>query len=141
MSAVGAYDVIVIGAGGAGMAAAVAAADHGARVLLLEADAHVGGSTALSGGVFYAADTDVQRAAGVHGDSAARLYEHFVTYNRGCCEPRLVRVLAERGPDTLEWLESLGVAFKPEDLYVSDIGSVARGHTPTGGGQAISDAG
>ena len=44
------YDVIVIGAGGAGLCAAIAAADAGARVALLEAGKRVGGSTALAGG-------------------------------------------------------------------------------------------
>src|SRR5690606_5616738 len=48
------YDVVVVGAGGAGLSAAAMAAREGARVLLLEAGERVGGSTALSGGVFYA---------------------------------------------------------------------------------------
>ena len=49
------YDVIVIGAGGAGLCAAIAAADSGARVALLEAGKRVGGSTALAGGFVLAA--------------------------------------------------------------------------------------
>lgn len=59
------YDVIVIGGGGAGMCAAIEACDAGARVALLDADAKLGGSTALSGGVYYAAGTSVQREAGI----------------------------------------------------------------------------
>ena len=55
------FDVIVVGGGGAGMSAAIMAADAGASVLLIEADAKLGGSTALSGGVYYAAGTSVQR--------------------------------------------------------------------------------
>jgi len=52
-------DVIVIGGGGAGMCAAIEACDAGARVLLVEAGARLGGSTALSAGVYYAAGTSV----------------------------------------------------------------------------------
>jgi fumarate reductase flavoprotein subunit len=51
------YDVIVVGAGGAGCTAALAATEQGARTLILDAGSRVGGSTALSGGVLYAAGT------------------------------------------------------------------------------------
>ena len=59
------YDVIVIGSGAAGLSAAIAAADAGATVLIVEADRRIGGSSRLSGGHFYAAGTSVQREAGV----------------------------------------------------------------------------
>ena len=44
------YDVIVLGGGGAGLSAAVSAQAVGARVLLVEAGDHLGGSTAMSAG-------------------------------------------------------------------------------------------
>lgn len=59
------YDVIVLGGGGAGLAAAVEASARGAAVLLLEAADELGGSTGMSAGVFYATATSVQRGAGV----------------------------------------------------------------------------
>lgn len=59
------YGVIVVGGGGAGMAAAIHAADAGVSVALIEADEKLGGSTAMSGGVYFAAGTSVQRACGV----------------------------------------------------------------------------
>lgn len=51
------FDVIVIGSGAAGLSAAVAAADAGASVMIMEAGKQVGGSSRLSGGHFYAAGT------------------------------------------------------------------------------------
>ena len=75
------YDVIVIGGGGAGMCAAIEAFDAGARVALLEADAKLGGSTALSGGVYYAAGTSVQREAGIADDTADAMFEYYLTLN------------------------------------------------------------
>ncbi len=67
-------DVVVIGGGLAGYCAAIEAAQAGARVLLLEKQPAVGGSTVLSGGFFAFAGTDLQQAAGVE-DSNARLFE------------------------------------------------------------------
>ena len=55
------YDVIVVGSGAAGLSAAIAAADAGASVLVIDADRQVGGSSRLSGGHFYAAGTRVQQ--------------------------------------------------------------------------------
>ena len=50
----GTYDVIVVGAGGAGMAVAAQAAQNGLTVLVLEENAEVGGNTLVSGGQFQA---------------------------------------------------------------------------------------
>lgn len=59
------WDVIVIGGGGAGLAAAVTAAEQGASVLLFESETELGGSTQLSAGLFTAAGTSVQRGLGM----------------------------------------------------------------------------
>ena len=67
------YDVVVIGAGGAGLAAAVSAAEAGASVLVTEAADKPGGSPALAGGSFMAAGPSVQAAAGYPGDTADAL--------------------------------------------------------------------
>ena len=59
------YDLIIVGSGAAGLSAAVAAADEGASVLIVEGDTRTGGSSRLSGGHFYAAGTSVQQTAGI----------------------------------------------------------------------------
>lgn len=131
------YDVIVIGGGGAGMCAAIEANDAGARVALLEADRRLGGSTALSGGVFYAAGTSVQRAAGVVGDTAEAMFHYYMTINQYRVEASLARTLCDRAAAGLEWLIGLGVEFRAEALYRSGVETVPRGHMPVGNGAAI----
>ena len=130
------YDVIVVGGGGAGISCAIRAHDEGAKVLLVEAADRVGGSTRLSGGVFYAAGTSVQDEAGVV-DSSDAMVNYYSALNQHRVQPALVRALAENAAPTLEWLISLGVSFPASDLYVGGVDGVARSHKPTGLGEAI----
>ncbi len=134
------YDVIVIGGGGAGMCAAIEAHDAGAKVALLEADEKLGGSTALSGGVYYAAGTSVQRAAGIENDNAEDMFEYYMTLNQYRVEASLARALSDHAAEGLEWLIELGVEFAVPALYSSGVESVARGHAATGMGAAIGAA-
>jgi fumarate reductase flavoprotein subunit len=134
------FDVVVVGGGGAGMAAAVTAADAGARVIIAESQSDLGGSTKISGGVFYAAGTSVQREAGISGDTPEAMFDYYMTLNQWRVEPALVRRLCQEAAPTLEWLIELGVMFPPENLYVSGVDGVARGHAPLGFGYAISAA-
>ncbi|MGV7122400.1 FAD-dependent oxidoreductase [Sphingopyxis sp. 550A] len=131
------YDVIVVGAGGAGMSAAIEARDAGARVLLVEAGERVGGSTALSGGIFYAAGTDAQAARGIHGDTADAMFHYIMAVNHWLAEPDLVRTLCDGSLATLEWLIKLGVQFPAEKLYASCESGVLRGHQAEGFGAEI----
>ncbi|MEI7785740.1 MAG: FAD-dependent oxidoreductase, partial [Betaproteobacteria bacterium] len=62
------YDVIVVGAGGSGLAAAARAAQNGARVLVLERRAQVGGTTWMAVGSISAARTQLQKRAGIDDD-------------------------------------------------------------------------
>ncbi|HUW95717.1 MAG TPA: FAD-binding protein, partial [Anaerolineae bacterium] len=58
-------DVVIVGYGGAGAAAAIAARDAGAEVIILEKREVPGGTTAICGGVYYAAGTSVQEENGI----------------------------------------------------------------------------
>jgi succinate dehydrogenase/fumarate reductase flavoprotein subunit len=73
--------IAVVGAGGAGLAAALEASRSGAQVVLLEAGTQVGGATARAGGVIYAADTAVQKARGIE-DSVDELINYYSTVSR-----------------------------------------------------------
>jgi fumarate reductase flavoprotein subunit len=87
------YDLIVVGGGGAGLAACAAASEQGARVLLIEAAPRTGGSTALSGGVFYAAGTSLQAEAGVVDPGTENMYQYYMALNQFKLEASLVRRL------------------------------------------------
>lgn len=71
------YDVIVVGFGAAGAAAAIEAADNGARVLVLDRG-YGGGATALSGGIVYAGAGTAEQRAGGYDDSV----DNMVAYLR-----------------------------------------------------------
>ena len=131
------YDIIVIGSGAAGLSAAVAAADAGASVLVVEGDTRVGGSSRLSGGHFYAAGTSVQEEAGVVNDTPDAMYEHYMTLNQWMVDPAVVRRYCDLSAPTFEWLRKLGVEFRKETLYPSGVGSTPRGHPPEGGGEEV----
>lgn len=131
------YDVIVVGGGGAGMCAAIEAHDAGASVALLDADTRLGGSTGLSGGVFYAAGTSVQRARGIGDDTADAMFEYYMTINQYRVEAALARTLCDHAALALEWLVEIGVEFPADDLYSSGVESVPRGHAAAGNGAAI----
>jgi fumarate reductase flavoprotein subunit len=133
------FDVVVIGAGGAGLAAASEAARAGAEVLLLDADARTGGSTALSGGVFYAAETSLQRAAGVI-DCAEDQFRYYMNVNQHKLEAALVHRLCHESAAAFEWLVSLGVSFPRSGLYCSGVDRVRRGHRAAGHGAEIAAA-
>lgn len=114
-------DVIVIGAGGAGMAAAVSAAEEGAKVIVIEKMPMIGGNTIRSGGAYNAADPERQKAQGIE-DSIDKHYTQ--TYEGGdkIAEPKLVRVLVENSLSGKKWLESYGMKFK--DQIGSVVGSL-----------------
>lgn len=130
------YDVIVVGAGGAGLSAAYHAASSGASVMVVEAGSEVGGATALAGGVVYAAGTSVQRAAGIH-DTPEDMYQYMMTLNQWSIRPALARALSNAGAYLIDWLIELGNEFPPDLVVESGVGGRPRGHQSIGGGYGI----
>jgi len=131
------YDVIVIGTGAAGLSAAALAVENGASVLMVEAAGRTGGSSALSGGVFYAAGTSLQREAGIADDTTEAMYQYYMTLNQYKLEASLVRTLCEQSTEAFEWLRSVGVGFTTNNLYASGVDKMRRGHRATGDGAGI----
>ena len=121
-------DVVVIGAGGAGLAAAVSAHQNGAKVIVLEKMPKVGGNTIISGAAYNAVDPKRQSKQGIE-DSIEKHFQQ--TYEGGdkLAKPELVRILVENAYPALEWLESMGMQFTDEVFTVLG-GLWPRAHKP-----------
>lgn len=106
-------DVVVIGGGGSGLAAAIEAASIGRSVILIEKAAQLGGSTAWSVGSITATNTPHQLRRGIL-DSPQEHFEDLQKFNKGVGLPdneKLSRLLVDNVPETVRWLMSMGVEF------------------------------
>ncbi len=108
-----AFDVIVVGGGGAGLAAAIEARAAGAEVLLIEKNASPGGSTAWSIGSVTATGTPHQARLGIV-DRADDHWADMAAFNGNLDSrdnPVLRRILAGEMPETFRWLLAHGIRF------------------------------
>ncbi len=123
-------DIVIIGAGGAGLAAAIEGVQNGAKVIVLEKMGVAGGNTTSATGGLNAAETKIQKELGIE-DTKEQFYADTMKggYNKN--DPALVRKMVDKAAETVDWLMSFGV-----DL--SDVGKMAgstnkRTHRPQGG--------
>ncbi len=104
-------DVVVVGSGLAGLAAAIEAAAAGASVAVLEKMKITGGNTRISDGALSAPGNFLQRKAKVE-DSPEQFAADMVKAGLGLNHPELVRIVAERAAETIEWTRvDLGVRY------------------------------
>ncbi|MGZ4456440.1 MAG: 3-oxosteroid 1-dehydrogenase [Nocardioides sp.] len=98
-------DVVVVGAGGAGMTAALAARSHGLETVLLEKSAYFGGSTARSGGGVWIPGNYALRDAGQADDPAqSKLYLESIV---GDVVPQVRRdTYIDRGPEVMDFIKA-----------------------------------
>jgi fumarate reductase flavoprotein subunit len=98
--------VVIVGAGGTGLAAALAAADLGAEVLVIERDPTPLGSTAMSTGLIPAAGTPEQAAQGIE-DSPERFTADILAKTKGATDAAMARHIAEESAETVAWLRDV----------------------------------
>jgi fumarate reductase flavoprotein subunit len=123
-------DVLVVGAGACGLAAAIAAHDAGADVAVIEKLDRPGGNSALSTGSVPAAGTRFQREAGI-ADSPAQFLDDLMRTGGATDCPRLVRRLVETSAATVEWLvDRVGARMTLVTAYKHVGHSVPRLHAP-----------
>lgn len=127
-------DVLVVGSGAGGLAAAVAAARQGLRVIVAEKDRFVGGTTALSGGFMWIPCNPVSQRDGVQDSiEAARTYlrhEAGNHFNAACVDAFLAN-----GPRAVAFFErETALQFEPASAF-SDYHPTAPGGLP--GGRSI----
>ena len=106
------WDYIIVGAGTAGLPAAIHASRRGASVLLLEAADKLGGTLNMANGQISAAGTRLQEAKGIV-DSPDRHFEDIMEITFGEADPAIIRRTVDLAPDTLNWLLDQGLAPLP----------------------------
>jgi len=121
-------DVIVIGAGGAGMAAAVTANQAGKSVIVIEKSSKMGGNTILSGGALNAVDEGSETAI-ANKDSVENHYNQTFDGGDQAGDPVLVHTLVDNAWSGVEWLMSLGMKFN-EKVFTVTGGMWPRAHKP-----------
>jgi len=105
-------DFVVVGYGGAGVAASIEAAERGLSVLALDL-AGGGGSTAINGGVFYAGGgTTIQKQAGVE-DTPEAMFQYLRGETQGVVSDATLKRFCDGSVEMTDWLIARGVQFKP----------------------------
>jgi flavocytochrome c len=129
-------DVIIVGAGGAGLAAAYEAASRGASVIVAELDSTYGGTAAMSGGGCFAVGTPLQKEKGFE-DSPDLAFQDWIRWGLGEADEQWARYYIEHSlHDLYEWLEGLGVVW--EAVSFNEGNTVPRWHRPIGFGRLLS---
>ncbi len=122
-------EIVIIGAGGTGLAAAVTAGQEGASVIVLETNGFAGGNLLVSGGVYNSPEPEMQAKQGIE-DSPELFVQQTLAGGDNIANPELVRILAYNALDGLNWLKELGNEF--EDQVIQAPGALhPRSHNTT----------
>jgi len=106
------FDVIVIGSGYAGLAAAIEAKKYGASTIVLEKGKGRGGNSAISGGYIAAAGTDFQKKSGIY-DSPELMADDMLKSGEGLNYPDLVEMVSKSSNEAINWtVKELGMEYQ-----------------------------
>ena len=131
-------DVVVVGAGGAGVAAAVEAYDKGANVILLEKTAAIGGTTATSQGMIAGYETYKTKEQDIHY-TVEQMYHNLMNNASYRLDPALTMITVEKSGETVDYLhERMGMEF--DDTIWTYYGNLQMMHVVTGAGLAMKSA-
>ncbi len=123
-------DIVIIGAGGAGMTAAINATQAGMNVILLEKMPYAGGNTTKATGGMNAAETHYQKEQGIE-DTVEQFVEDTMKGGHDLNDRDLVTVMAENSAEAIDWLDSIGAPL-PKVSY-SGGATNKRIHAPEDG--------
>ena len=127
------YDVVVIGAGGAGFSAAITAKNAGANVVLLEKMPAVGGNSLISGAEMNVARNWVQPKLGINDDSPELHAQDTFKGGDGKGDMKVINVMTHEALDAAKWCRDyLGVRFEDDNLFFFGGHSRKRALIPVG---------
>ncbi|MBM3627648.1 MAG: FAD-dependent oxidoreductase [Alphaproteobacteria bacterium] len=135
----GSFDLAVVGAGTAGLPAAMAAAARGLRVVVVEKSTRIGGTLHYSSGQMSAAGTRLQRERGIE-DCPDLHYADVMRISRGLANGPLVRRAVDLAPRTIDWLMEIGFEMHPSCpaiLHLHEAYAIARTYWGVDGGRSI----
>lgn len=126
-------DVVIIGTGYAGLAAAIEAHDAGAKVVIIEKSQIIGGNSVIASGALNCVDPERQKKQGIE-DSLDLHFNQTLAGGDFRGDPEKVRFMVDHGLEGLQWLEKLGVVFEPKVYTV--VGALwPRSHDPANKGR------
>lgn len=132
------FDVVVIGAGGAGVSCAIAAAERGASVAIIDAASEAGGTASAAGGGTCIAGSPLQERLGIR-DSAEQALEDWACWGGDTVDLAWAeRYLRASTTDLFERLADAGVRWV--DVAPHEGNRVPRWHRPAGGGESVMQA-
>lgn len=102
-------DIVIIGSGASGLTAAVTAAEEGVRVIVLEKQRSLGGTSNFFEGTF-AVESQMQRERYITY-SRDEAFKNIMEYSHWRANPRLVRAIVNESAETISWLQKQGVEF------------------------------
>ena len=123
-------DVVVVGAGGAGMTAAIQAKEAGMNVIIVEKAAYAGGNTSRATGGMNAAETSVQKKLGIE-DTVETFIKDTMEGGYNLNNLDLVTKMCEESADAIDWLDSIGAPLN--EVSFSGGATNKRIHRPEGG--------
>ncbi|MCO8291454.1 flavocytochrome c [Tetragenococcus halophilus] len=124
------YDVVIVGAGGAGMAAAIQAKEEGANPVILEKLPVAGGNTTKSSGGMNASETKFQEESDIE-DSNDTFYDDTLEGGQETNDKKLLRYFVDHSADAIDWLDNMGITLN--NISYSGGASVQRIHRPEDG--------
>lgn len=132
-------DLLVIGSGGGGLTAALAAASSGRSVLVAEKLSTLGGSTALSGGALWIPNNPLMRAAGIHDspEDAMTYIDALIGDEGPATSEARKRAYLDTGPETISFLLQEGIELTISDGYPDYYAGRPGGRT---GGRSVEAA-
>ena len=120
-------DIVIVGAGGAGMTAAINAKQAGKNVIIVEKGALEGGNTSRATGGMNAAETHYQKEKKID-DTVQQFIDDTMKGGHNKNNPELVKVLAEKSSESIDWLDSIGA--KLSDITLGGGAKYPRMHRP-----------